>query len=274
MCQTLTACAAGHYPVVAGDAFHDRQCGPCPAGQVGQADGLSCVACTGSAFSGSAGRSNCTACTDCQAAGAAVSRAYECPTAANCSRGYLSLCNATTDAVCMHCPLEWTKDVFGVCTPCETGYYHDATNYQLHLLQRCVLCPSNMYCDSPDTFSRCPHMIAVERNAAVVFVPSSPSGSSRVFQCVCNVAGGFEGTGASISGCRPCQDGYYAAAGDAACTRCPVGTYSSRQTVRDLFACPLGSNLLVGPNGVAVLSPTVGICEVCIYLFHFCSPYH
>ena len=264
------------YESIAGGAFHDRQCGPCPVGTVGQSDGLSCVACTGSTFAASAGMSNCTVCTNCLSIAAPVQAAYTCAVGvANCTRGYLRLCNGTTDAVCTQCPPQWTKDIFGVCTPCETGYYHDAGNQNLGVLERCVLCPSNMYCDSPDTYSICPRIIAVQvPGTGVVFVPSAPRGSSRVFQCVCNLAGGFDGTGASMSGCRPCEDGYYASPGNLSCTQCPVGSYSSRQTLPDILACPsqwqqpagstasIGSALLIGPTGLPMQPPTSGSCMV------------
>lgn len=60
--------------------------------------------------------------------------------------------------------------------------------------------------------------------------------------CVCNMAGGFEGSVSSgLFGCQPCADGHYSLGGGTMdkCEPCPMGSYSS-QTVglRDYRQCP------------------------------------
>lgn len=56
----------------------------------------------------------------------------------------------------------------------------------------------------------------------------------------------------SLSGCRACEDGYYARVGMASCAACPLGTYASQSKgVQDYYKCPASDSPKITFYGMA-----------------------
>lgn len=262
VCTNYTMCLPGSYVAVAGGSEQDQVCALCPAGKYG-VDGVECISCQqGVTYNPDPGATSCTACTECLSGEAAVAPMYTCPANQTCTPGFLSLCNASSDAVCMDCPSTWSQSATTqLCTPCAAGHHRVTTQQGGYA---CVPCQPNTFCDSPDTFSVCPNLQAYEREpgAGLTYAPSSPQGASRGLQCTCATAGGFDAqAGAGLVPCIPCPPGYHLPTGSpphSTCAPCPQGSWSAQALVWDHYKCPLNRTAAVlGPLGQVIPHQTV-----------------
>lgn len=253
-CSGLTVCPRGTKELRPPALYTDRECVPCPPGSHGvDFDTLGkggCIPCvTGLEFSATGGNESCQPCRDCLSDTEAVLTGH--------NRSYQSLCTSTRDAVCMSCPPEWrVARGTGVCAPCARGYF-----LLPGLPRSCVPCPKNGFCETESDFSVCPGLRAFKQaDNTIVYIPSSPAMSSRVDDCTCHLAGGFEGQGGSLVGCRPCAAGSFAAPGSLQCEACPEGSYPVGGTMvgyRDLYNYPFSGTLpveVLRPDGSQVPS--------------------
>lgn len=247
VCANFTECKPGEYANFTGNATHDVECAPCPIGTYG-VDGFQCRLCRAGEFTDRPGSTNCTACKDCGVNGSGTAISSEAiPCSVNvpngnspgdCSAdGYQRLCSAAQDAVCMQCPHTWKKDPLnGLCEKCATGYHLNQTT------GICEPCQPHFYCPSNTVYEICQDLKIFERNAMNYrIVPSMYAGGAAFpSQCSCADAGGFEG-GADGLGCRPCKNGWAAPEGQSfsGCHLCPEGKYAARETVQDLYRCPV-----------------------------------
>lgn len=256
-CRAVTACPPGSS--TSSDPLHlrDDLCSVCPAGTA-SADGRACIPCPlGLRFSGAANQTRCLECTSCATASIA-SGPLSCPPGESCTMATLHACSSTHDTVCMQCPRQWFLTPGAqLCRPCAAGHFllpSSPTQYEAH---RCTPCPANTFCESTAAYSACPGLRSYSLSGAHVFVPSSPTASSRVDACTCHLAGGFQGVGGSLLGCTACPDGTFSAPGDTRCQDCPVGSFSRAASLPELYRCGAMQDraLVFGPDGIRIPPP-------------------
>lgn len=271
---------------MAGDDTHDVACTLCPPGTYRNAslfaeqDGsggaiVSCRECPAGTYTDQPGATACKPCTDCLSP--TVSIGNDCPfspASQHCERAIKTPCSASQDAQCTMCPSLSVQGGFekgsddGICRPCKLGYYYNQS--QPVEGRRCVPCAPGFYCPSKDQYVACPGTSIFQRQGAAatfVTVPETTprSAASSLDQCNCSLAGGFEASTFSqaLFGCVPCEDGYYAVAGQhLKCQRCPSGTYSSQtRGVRNYAKCPSSVSPRItfyGAAGTDLVSSSTG----------------
>lgn len=256
VCSLYSRCPAGSFASFAGSETSDVACTLCPPGtfRASSDDPEKCTPCSAGTYAADAGSMMCVPCARChedfELADFLDAYPDRCLDADDCTMAAVEACAADRDAQCAPCASKGDLGGFdvtsdGVCVPCRPGFFYNASAEPY--AARCIACPEGSYCPSSQEAPRlCEGLRRIARlsetQVHATLLPWSPEQSTRVGQCNCSLAGGFELAPASARGlgawCTPCAAGKYAAPGMPQCEACPAGTFAwATETWWDLDKC-------------------------------------
>lgn len=214
VCAPYSKCPDGHYMSFPGDDTNDVTCTLCPAGTYRNAslfasqDGgggsiVYCRECPAGKYADQPGAVACKPCTNCLTSLKIELSDTSCPfspPSKHCEPAIRTPCEPSRDTQCMACPSLSEQGGFergqddGICRPCKLGYYYNQSDPVEG--RRCIPCAPGFYCPSKDRYVACPGTSIFQRWPAPEFVTvpeTTPRhAASRLDQCNCSVAGGFQ----------------------------------------------------------------------------------
>ena len=264
-------CEHGTYSVVVGLAL---PCVPCQAGSYGGPASAECLPCPGGTFASGIGtlENNCTLC----AAGTFSTAQGATAACKACDKGFYQ--PVAGSLLCFECPPDTFLDRTGArlasdcvyCAAHRKTVGSNATSIEQCLCIKgyaglvCDACPSGTYADEMGQ-SKCTVCPAGTYDPTTSVVHSSPILCKEVPANAMSLAGATDFTclagyhrDSLVLECPQCPTKYFSQQGDAACTRCTLGTTTGVATSQANCSCDPGS---FKNNTVCQLCPANFYCN-------------